>query len=55
MMAENLITALQPVKEKRNELDSNPDMVKDIINKGNARAKSIAEITMVEVKDVIGI
>ena len=55
MMAENLIKALQPVKEKRNELDSNPDMVKEIIDKGNERAKSIAEITMAEVKDVIGI
>lgn len=55
MMAENLIKALQPVKEKRNELDSNPDMVKEIIDKGNKSAKSIAEETMAEVKDVIGI
>ena len=55
MMAENLIKALQPVKEKRNELDSNPAMVKEIIDKGNERAISIAQITMAEVKDVIGI
>jgi tryptophanyl-tRNA synthetase len=55
MMAENLIKALSPVREKRNELDSNPDMVKEIIDKGNERAKSIAEGTMAEVKAVIGI
>jgi tryptophanyl-tRNA synthetase len=55
MMAENLIKALQPIREKRNELDTNPDMVKEIIDKGNKSAKSIAEVTMAEVKDVIGI
>ena len=55
MMAENLIIALQPIREKRNELDSNPDMVKEIIDKGNKRAKSIARETMAEVKAIIGI
>ena len=55
MMAENLIKALLPIREKRNELDSNPGMVKEIIDKGNKRAKSIAEETMAEVKNVIGI
>ena len=55
IMAENLINALHPIREKRNELDSNPDMVKEIIDKGNKRAKSIAEKTMAEVRDVIGI
>lgn len=55
MMAKNLIDALAPVREKRRELDSNEEMVKEIIDKGNKRAKSIAEITMAEVKDVIGI
>ncbi len=55
MMAENLIKALLPVHEKRMELDSHPDMVKDIIDKGNKRTKSIAEKTMAEVKAVIGI
>ena len=55
MMAENLIKALQPVKEKRSELDSNPEMVKEIIDKGNKSAESIAKETMAEVKAVIGI
>lgn len=55
MMAENLMKALLPIREKRKELDSNPDMVKEIIDNGNKSAKSIAEVTMAEVKDVIGI
>ncbi len=55
IMAQNLIVALEPVREKRNELDSHPDMVKEIIDIGNKRAKSIAEKTMAEVKEVIGI
>ncbi|MBN2419099.1 MAG: tryptophan--tRNA ligase [Deltaproteobacteria bacterium] len=55
IMAENLISALQPVREKRRELDAHPDMVKEIIDKGNKTAKSIAEKTMAEVKEVIGI
>lgn len=55
IMAKNLIEALQPIHEKRNELDMNPGLVKDIIDKGNKRAKSIAAKTMEEVKKVIGI
>ena len=55
MMAKNLVKALQPIREKRNELDSRPDMVKEIIDKGNKSAKSIAEQTMAEVNEVIGI
>ena len=55
IMAKNLINALQPIREKRDELDSHPDMVKEIIDKGNKSAKSIAEKTMAEVREVIGI
>ncbi len=55
IMAENLLKALLPVKEKRKELDANEDLVKEIIDNGNKRAKAIAENTMSEVKEVIGI
>jgi tryptophanyl-tRNA synthetase len=55
MMAENLINALQPIKAKRAELDSHPDMVKEIMERGNKLARSIAQETMAEVKAVIGI
>lgn len=55
IMAENLIKALAPIRGKRHELESNIDNVKEIIDKGNKRAKSIAEKTMGEVKKAIGI
>jgi tryptophanyl-tRNA synthetase len=54
-MAANLIRALSPIREKRNELESDINKVKEIIDKGNKRAKSIAETTMEEVKGAIGI
>ncbi len=54
-MAANLISALSPIREKRYELESDIDKVRDIIEKGNKRAKSIAEKTMEEVKEAIGI
>jgi tryptophanyl-tRNA synthetase len=55
IMAENLIKALSPIREKRRELESDITKVKEIIDKGNKRAKSIAEETMEEVKEAIGI
>ncbi len=55
MMAENLINALAPAKKKRAELDSHPDMVREIMENGNKRASSIAQATMAEVKAAIGI
>ncbi|MBN2058983.1 MAG: tryptophan--tRNA ligase, partial [Deltaproteobacteria bacterium] len=55
VMAENLIRAMGPIREKRNELESDIDRVKEIIERGNSRAKSIAENTMDEVKKVVGV
>lgn len=55
IMAKNLLEALLPVREKRRELDSNEELVKEIIDSGNKRARAIAKRTMSEVKEVIGI
>ena len=55
LMAENLCKALAPIREKRNELESDIEKVKDIIEHGNERAKSIAIKTMSEVKEAVGI
>ena len=55
LMAENLCVALDPIRMKRKELESDIDRVKTIIEKGNNRAKSIAKETMVKVKEAIGI
>ena len=55
LMAENLITALAPIQTKRRELESDMDRVRDIVEKGNSRAKSIAKNTMTEVRNAVRI
>ena len=55
LMAENLIAALAPIQAKRRELESDMDRVRDIIEKGNSRAESIAKKTMTEVREAIRI
>jgi tryptophanyl-tRNA synthetase len=55
IMARNLIEALAPVREKRRTLESNPDMVKQIIEQGNSHAKKIAMETMVQVREALRI
>ena len=54
-MSDNLCEALSPIRDRRIALESDIDGVKEIIEKGNSRAKSIAGETMAEVKDAIGI
>jgi len=55
MMAENLIKALAPIREKRSELGSDMKRIKDIIEQGNRKARSIAQKTMTEVKEAVRI
>ncbi|MBN1626498.1 MAG: tryptophan--tRNA ligase [Deltaproteobacteria bacterium] len=55
IMAGHLINALAPVREKRRALESNPDLVKDIIERGNSRAREIARQTMAQVREAIRI
>jgi tryptophanyl-tRNA synthetase len=55
IMAQNLCSALAPVRAKRKELESDIKKVEDIIENGNNRARSIAAGTMSEVKEAVGI
>ena len=55
IMAENLNIALEPIREKRRELEANIDKVKDIMVRGDERARSIARETMEEVREVVKI
>jgi tryptophanyl-tRNA synthetase len=47
--------ALEPVREKRKELESDIEKVREIIEEGNRRARSIAVETMREVREAIKI
>ncbi|MBW1861442.1 MAG: tryptophan--tRNA ligase [Deltaproteobacteria bacterium] len=55
IMGVNLSKALEPLKEKRGKLESDIDRVRDIIDQGNTKARSIAKKTMAEVKEAVRI
>jgi len=53
IMAINLIEALEPFREKREYYLTRPDLLNDIIETGNKKAKSTASNTMEEVRKAI--
>ena len=55
LFAKNLNKHLEPFREKRAQLDRHPDDVLDILRDGQQRASVIAERTIREVKDAIGL
>jgi len=55
IMAASLNRALVPIREKRRELESDIAKVKDIMERGNTRARSIAQKTMAEVRKAVRI
>ncbi len=55
ILARNLNTHLEPFREKRAQLDKNPDEVWDILEDGKKRARAIASQTMSEVRQAIGL
>ncbi|MBI2917956.1 MAG: tryptophan--tRNA ligase [Chloroflexi bacterium] len=46
---------LDPIRERRARYAANPDLVKDALLSGTARAKKVAEETMRQVRDAMGI
>jgi len=55
IMAENLINALAPIREKRKYFEERPEMVKEIIASGNQKAQAVARQTMQEVRNAVHI
>jgi len=51
--AANLNKSLEPFRAKRAKLASKPDVVQDILNDGAKRARTIAQQTMIEVREAI--
>ena len=54
LLAENIITMIAPMREKRQELEQNQGYVKEILNQGAEKAKVVAEEKMEEVRERIG-
>ena len=55
IMADNLIEALEPIREKRRYYESRLDLVEEIIQEGSNRARVVAQKTMEEVRSVVKI
>lgn len=55
IMAKNLTEALLPIREKRMHFESNPDLVEDIIQEGNTKARKVAIQTMNQVRSAMNI
>jgi tryptophanyl-tRNA synthetase len=54
-LAQVLADALAPVRERRAKYEAAPDLVREIIADGNARARAVAQDTMARVRDAMGL
>ncbi|MFW6115398.1 MAG: tryptophan--tRNA ligase [Thermodesulfobacteriota bacterium] len=55
IMAANLNRTLEPIREKRRQLEADLRVIEDIIYEGNKKARSFARTTMDEVRDAVKI
>ena len=55
VIAEAIYSDLKPLQEKRKELEANPDYVDKVIREGTQKAKVIAQKTVKEVKEKMGL
>lgn len=54
-LAEAIFETLQPIQEKRHELENNPTYVNTVIEDGATKARKVAEATMIEVRLKLGL
>lgn len=52
---ERMLLAMSPIHERRNHYCQHPDLVRDIIEKGNRKAAAVANATMQEVREAMKI
>ncbi len=55
MLAGRLVEALQPLRDKREEIGANPKLVGEALNRGREKARKVAQETMNEVRQVMGL
>jgi tryptophanyl-tRNA synthetase len=55
LLAKNMNTHLEPFRACRAELDQNPDHIWNVLHDGARRARTLAEETMVEVREAVGL
>lgn len=55
ILADALVTYLQPIQERKAELDTQEDMVKKILADGAAKARPLAEASLLALKQKLGL
>jgi len=55
MFARNLNAHFEPFRERRAELEAQPNYVDDVLDDGAERAQEIARVTIAEVKEAVGL
>jgi tryptophanyl-tRNA synthetase len=53
ILIEHMIKYLEPIRQKRLELEKNPDRIRDILKEGANKAREIAKQTIAEVKEAV--
>lgn len=54
-MARHLNAALAPIRERRREFESKPELIEEILSDGTQRARAVAQATLAHVKSAIGL
>jgi tryptophanyl-tRNA synthetase len=54
LLADNMIAALAPIRERAQVLKADPDAVRRILAHGAARCRTLAEETLTRVRDIMG-
>jgi tryptophanyl-tRNA synthetase len=54
LLADNMIAALAPMRERAVELKAHPGRVREILERGAARCRTLAEATLARVRDIMG-
>jgi tryptophanyl-tRNA synthetase len=54
VVLEYLLKALAPIQERRAGFEKNPELIGDILEEGNGRARAAAQATMAVVREALG-
>ena len=55
LLAKNLNAHLEPFRDRRRALESNPQAIWDVLHDGARRARALAEVTMEDVRAAVGL
>jgi tryptophanyl-tRNA synthetase len=53
-VADNIVTMLNPIQEKRRRYEENPKLAWDILEAGSVRARAAADAKLAEVRESMG-